>query len=258
MSKRALVIPDLQIGHGRPLYHLEWCSKFIADKQFDIIIQVGDWADFKSLSSYDAGKASAENRRFSKDWDAFRKSVDVLQHAWYGKGKYRPRMVYTAGNHEFRANRFMDDNPAIDMLPDCGAHLRTAGWETYEFLEVAKVEQVQVSHLFPRSLGGRISKSGLKYGAPSPEHQIRANMASCIAGHRPGYAHGTFSTQERRYHSLICGSFYPWKEEWMGPRQDNNWSGVVVLNQLKRGEFDPCPVRLDYLRKRYCNSAKRK
>lgn len=250
-AKRGLVIPDVQAGPTRSVTHLKHVSKFIADKQFDTIIQNGDLGDFTSLSSFDKGKASAENRRLSKDWDAFRLAVDTIMASWAGIKGYKPRLVYTAGNHEFRVVRYQEANPELDTLPDPVAYMKSLGWESYPFLTVAKVEGCQVSHLFPRSLAGRVTMAGLKYGAPSPEHQVRANMASTIAGHRPGYAHGTFSTQDRQYHGLIAGSCYAHKEEWMGPRQDNNWSGVVVLNQLKRGEFDPCPVRLSYLKSRY-------
>ncbi len=249
--KRGLLIPDVQAGPTRSTEHLKHIGRYINDKEFDVIIQIGDLGDFTSLSSYDKGKASAENRRLSKDWDAFRTAVDVLMTPWAGKVGYNPRLVYTEGNHEYRTSRYKEANPELDTLPDPVAYMKSCGWEAYPFLEVAKVEGCQVSHLFPRSLQGRVSAAGLKYGAPSPEHQIRANMASCIAGHRPGYAHGTFSTQDKQYHSIIAGSCYTHKEGWMGPNQDNSWMGVVVLNQLKRGEFDPCPVRLSYLKGRY-------
>jgi hypothetical protein len=250
MSKRGLVVPDTQAGPTRTVTHLEACSRFIEEKRFDVIVQVGDLGDFPSLSSFDKGKAAAENRRLSKDWDAFRRAVDALMGAWEGK-KYKPRLVYTEGNHEFRIKRYAEANPELDTLPDVCSYMRSRGWEAYPFLTVAKVEGVRVSHLFPRSLNGKVSSSGLKFGAPSAEHQIRANMASTIAGHKPGYDHGVYSTQERQYHGLIAGSFYPWKEAWMGPGQDNSWSGVVVLNQLNAGQFDPCPVRLSYLTKKY-------
>lgn len=245
------MIPDVQAGPTRSLIHLDWISRFIDDKRFDIIIQNGDLGDFTSLSSYDKGKASAENRRLSKDWDSFREAEERIRKAWAGRRGYSPRIVYTSGNHEGRCYRYREANPELDTLPDPVAYMSSIGWESYPFLGVANVEGCQVSHLFPRSLNGRVSQSGIKFGAASPEAMIRANMSSCIAGHRPGYAHGTFSTKTRQYHGLIAGSCYLHREEWMGPGQDNSWSGVVVLNQLKRGEFDPCPVRLTYLKDKY-------
>lgn len=248
MSKRALLIPDLQHGPGRPTRHLEWVSRFIADKQFDIIIQIGDLGDFSSLSSYDRGKASAENRRLSKDWDAFRRAVDTIEAAW--QQRYSPRKVYTMGNHEYRINRYAEDNPNVDTLPDPVSEMAERGWEAYRFLEVAKVEGCHVSHFFPRTLTGSITSTSMKYGAANARNMVRANMASCIAGHKPGIDWDVYSSGERNYHGLIAGSFYLHNEGYLGPQQ-RYWRGVVVLNQMKNGEFDPCPVRMSYLRDRY-------
>lgn len=248
MSKRALVIPDVQAGPGRSLKHLEWCANFISDKQFDIIIQIGDLGDFTSSSSYDRGKASAENRRFSKDWDAFRTAADLIMGKW--PNNYRPRLVYTEGNHEYRITRYANDNPEIDTLPSPTAYMESLGWEAFPFLQVARVEGCNVSHFFPRTLTGAITSTSMKYGAANARNMVRANMASCIAGHKPGLDWDVVSAGNRNYHGLIAGSFYTHNEDFMGPQQ-RYWRGVVVLNQLRNGEFDPCPVSINYLKERY-------
>ncbi len=246
--KRGLLIPDLQVKPGVSLKHITWLARFIADKQFDPIIQIGDWADFPSLSSYDKGKAAAENKRLSKDWDAFRQSVDLLEPAFK---TYNPRRVFCEGNHEGRLARYQNDNPSLDTLPCVVTYLRERGWETHRFLKVARVEGVAVSHLFPRSLKGTITNTGVKYGAPSAEHMVRANMTSCIAGHKPGFDYKPYHNGVRMFHGLIAGSFYLHKETYNGPDADVAWKGVAVLNRLRNGDFDPSPCRIDYLRERY-------
>lgn len=255
MSKRCLVIPDLQAGPGRPTRHLEWAGKYIDDKRPDIIIQVGDLGDFASMSSYDRGKASFEGRRLTKDWDAFRKATDLLMEPWAKRKGYSPRLVYTEGNHEYRIKRAMHDNPElVDSLPDPCEWMKERGWEAYPYLEIANVEGVLVSHLFPRTLTGRVTNSSLKMGAQSANHMIRANMSSCIAGHRPGFDYATVpGARGRSLHGLIAGSFYLHSEEFYGPGNDNQWKGLVMLNQLRAGDFDPCPVRMTYLQSRYNN-----
>jgi hypothetical protein len=80
---------------------------------------------------------------------------------------------------------------------------------------------------------------------------VRSNMASCIAGHKPGYDYGVHPTDDKNLHGLICGSFYTHQEEYNGPGMDTHWRGVFVLNQLKAGEFDPAPVRMNYLEDTY-------
>lgn len=253
-AKRVLVIPDVQAAPGRTLKHLDWLSHYVADKMFDIILLMGDLGDFSSLSSYDRGKASAENKRLSRDWDCFREADERIRFSWHNKGNYRPQMVYTEGNHEERIRRYANDHPEIDTLPNPVAYMRSVGWKAYPFLQVAKVGGCLVSHYFPRTLKGTITSTSMKYGAASAETMVRANMRSCIAGHKPGYDYKSYSAADRTYHGLIAGSFYLHNEDYLGPQQ-RYWRGVVVLNQFKNGEFDPCPVSINWLRERYGKAA---
>lgn len=250
--KRGLLIPDVQAGPNRSNRHMAWAGRYVADKQFDVIIQIGDLGDFPSLSSYDRGKATFEGRRLTRDWDAFRASVDAFMDPWAGK-KYQPRLVYTEGNHEYRIKRAMNDNPELEgSLPDPCAYLAERGWETYPFLRVAKVEGVLVSHLFPLSLNGRVTNSSVRYGATNASVMVRANMASCIAGHKPGYDVAMHpGAGGRMLCGLIAGSFYTHSETYNGPGFDNQYKGLVALNQLHQGYFESCPVGLKYLKATY-------
>ncbi len=250
-SKRALLIPDVQDGPTRSKEHLKWCAKYIREKQFGVVIQIGDFGDFSSLSSYDRGKASAENKRLSKDWDSFRSAHDTLTAGWLHTGSYKPRLVYTEGNHENRIARYANDNPELaGTLPNPVSYMRSAGWEAYPFLKVARVEGCLVSHYFPRTLTGSITSVSMKYGAANALNMVRANLASCIAGHSPGISWGVYPASNRSYHGLIAGSFYSHNESYLGPQQ-RYWRGVVVLNQLESGEFDICPVSLKHLKERH-------
>lgn len=251
--KRGLVLPDVQAGPGRPNRHLGWAAHYAIDKGFDPIIQVGDWGDFPALSSYDKGKAAFEGRRLSRDWDAFRASVDAFETVLARSKGYNPRKVYTEGNHEYRIKRAENDNPELQgALPDPQAYLAEHGWETYEYLTVVKVEGVLVSHLFPRTLNGRVTNTSVRYGAPNASVMVRANMASCIAGHKPGYDVEMHpGAGGRMLCGLIAGSFYLHSETYNGPGFDNQWKGVVALNGLHNGRFDACPVSIRYLQERY-------
>ena len=57
-----LIIPDCQVKDGVPLEYLEWIGHYIVEKKPDVIINIGDFADMPSLSSYDVGKKSFEGR----------------------------------------------------------------------------------------------------------------------------------------------------------------------------------------------------
>lgn len=60
MNKTILVIPD---AHASPKHNnsrFDILGKFILDRQPDIIVNIGDFADMEALCSYDKGKASFE------------------------------------------------------------------------------------------------------------------------------------------------------------------------------------------------------
>ena len=53
------VIGDLQVKQGISLDYIHHVGAYIAKKQPDIIVQIGDWFDNAALSSYDRGQLSA-------------------------------------------------------------------------------------------------------------------------------------------------------------------------------------------------------
>src|SRR3990167_10888236 len=109
-----LIIPDCQVKPGVDLSYLGWIGHYICDKQPDVIVHLGDFADMPSLSSYDVGKKSFEGRRYADDIEAAKDAMCAfLSPLWDFNAKakknkekqYHPRMVLTLGNHENRIHR---------------------------------------------------------------------------------------------------------------------------------------------------------
>ena len=73
-----LIIPDTQVKPDVDLSYLEWIGQYIVEKQPDVLIQIGDFADMPSLSSYDVGKKSFEGRRYKDDIKAAVEGMDIL------------------------------------------------------------------------------------------------------------------------------------------------------------------------------------
>ena len=123
MTKRHLVIPDVQVKDGIDSSFLTCVGNYAADKRPDVIVQIGDFADMSSLSSYDKGKKSFEGRRYKKDIEASIIAMDNLivpiekEQRRLSKNKKRgwnPQLVLTLGNHENRINRAVEDSPELD------------------------------------------------------------------------------------------------------------------------------------------------
>lgn len=64
------VIPDTQVRPGVDLSYLSHIGAYIAEKEPDAIVHLGDHWDMPSLSSYDFGKKQYEGRRYIADIEA--------------------------------------------------------------------------------------------------------------------------------------------------------------------------------------------
>lgn len=249
-----LVIPDTQIRAQDNLDFLEHIGKYIVEKQPDVIVQIGDFADMPSLSSYDVGKKSFEGRRYVTDIDASKRAMDRLlkplndyntRQRKNGKRTYNPRRVLTLGNHEDRISRAINSDPKLDGtldLSDLG--YEAAGWEVHPFLEVVIIDGVAYSHYFVSGVAGR--------PASTATAQLNKKHMSCVAGHQQGrQSASAYRADGKRITSIIAGSCYEHNEDYLGPQGNVHWRGILVLHDVADGEFDEMYVNLDYLRNKY-------
>lgn len=76
---KVIIIPD---QHAHPLFdndRFDWLGRLILDLKPDEVWNLGDAADLPSLSSYDKGKRSMENRRYKADVES---SIDAQTRLW--------------------------------------------------------------------------------------------------------------------------------------------------------------------------------
>src|ERR1041385_9104507 len=71
------VIPDLQIKPGVNTDHLTWIGNYLAEKQPDVGVQIGDVGDMESLN-YHAKKIELEGKRYLQDVKAVRNGMAKL------------------------------------------------------------------------------------------------------------------------------------------------------------------------------------
>lgn len=254
MNKSILVIPDAQVKPGVPLEHLRWLGNYIVQKRPDVIVNIGDFADMASLSSYEVGKKSFEGRRYTKDIEAVHRGMDTLLRplaelqARQRNSKhrvYQPEMHLTLGNHENRINRAVNDDPKLEGLisiNDLG--YEDFGWTVHPFLSVINIQGISFSHYFTTGTAGRPSTTA--------SAQLNRQHTSCIAGHQQGLqvatgkrADGTLLT------SIIAGSFYLHDEEYMGQQGNKHWRGALMLHGCQDSAFDLNLLPMRYLKAKY-------
>lgn len=240
------VIPDCQVKPGVNTDHLEWCGKYLAIKQPDVVIQIGDFADMSSLNTHDAlGSQRMEGKRYKKDIESVHRAMErFLRHLQSAPG-WKPRLLLTLGNHEDRITRAITKDPKLEGLMSLDdLQYQQYGWEVFPFLQPVAIGGIAFCHYFPSGVMGR------------PITTARALLTklhmSAYAGHQQGrdiaYAK---RADGRDMTAIISGSFYSHSEDYLNPFTNDHWRGFYMLHQVKDGEYDEMAVSIDYLKRRF-------
>jgi hypothetical protein len=247
LGKMHIVIPDIQAKSDVPIHHLEWIGNYIVEKKPDVVIQIGDFADMPSLSSYDRGKKEAENKRYMKDIDAVRKAQETLltplqNYNRTAAVKYEPRRVITKGNHEYRITREIEENPRFEgRFSEGDLGFEDYGWEVHDFLEVVNIDGVEYSHYFTSGAMGRPVSSAAAL--------LRERQCSATMGHTQ-YTDIAVHKKTQNI-ALFCGICYLHDERYLGPQGNNSRRQVVVKHEVENGHYDPMFVSLKFMEKNY-------
>ncbi|MNQ67437.1 hypothetical protein D3C85_819600 [compost metagenome] len=246
------VIPDTQCRPGDDFEYLTNIGRYIVDKRPDVIVHLGDHWDMPSLSSYDVGKKAFEGRRYKADVQAGNEAMVALleplqdlnfQQRKNGKKQYRPRMVFTMGNHCNRINRAVENDPKLEGVLSVN-DLDLTDWEVYGFTDVVVIDGVAFSHYFITGTAGR--------PASTATAQLNKKHMSCVAGHQQGLQIATASRADgKRITSVIAGSCYEHNEDYLGAQGNNHYRGALMLYDVADGEFNLVPVPIKYLNNKY-------
>jgi hypothetical protein len=252
-----LIIPDCQVKDGVPLEHLKWAGMYAAKKKPDVIVCIGDFADMPSLSSYDVGKKCYEGRTYARDIEVTKYAMSLLlspinEARKHGKkdgvngAAWNPKMVFTYGNHEQgRIDRAIQADRKLDRLisiDDLG--YREMGWETVPYLEVRTIHGISYSHYFTSGV--------LDRPVTSARALLTKRHRSAIMGHvqRRDIAYD-YTAEGKQITGVFAGCFYQHDEDYMSKQGNKHWRGIWMLHNVCEGEFDECPIPLDYLRQKY-------
>jgi len=252
---RYVVIPDCQVRPGDDTDFLTHIGNYIVEKKPEVIVQLGDFADMPSLSSYDIGKKAFEGRRYRDDISASINAMEKLlapikafnETAVVGhRARYKPRMVLTLGNHCDRINRAVNNDAKLEgVLSVSDLKYESFGWEVIPFLQPIILDNIAFCHYFTAGLLGRPCSSA--------QMQLTKKHMSVISGHQQGLQIATsYRADGTRLTSVIAGSCYESEHDYLGPQGNKHFRGMLVLNDVEPdGAFDLMPVSLKYLRSKY-------
>lgn len=243
--KKILFIPDCQVKAGEDLTYLDAIGAYIVDKKPNIIVNIGDFFDFPSLSSYDKGKASFEGRRLQQDLDigkeGMRRLLAPLRKYQETNPEYQPRMVFTLGNHEERLKRVSQNNAEFQGFIDYSLLDLDKDWEVHDFLKPISIQGITFVHYLANPMTGK------PYGG-SAANQLKAVGTSFCVGHKQtlDVAIQPILDGSMRL-GIVCGAAYPFDEPYKGYSGNNHFRGVVMLHEAENGFADPSFISTKYL-----------
>lgn len=248
-----VVLPD---SHAHPDFHnrrFGYAGQYVAETKPDIVLNLGDMADMPSLSIYDKGKSSFENRRYKADIH----SVIDAQERFFGPiraaKKKLPRFIMLEGNHENRINRAvsLDSVKLEGVISVKDLAYEDFGWEYYPYNgatpAIVNINGVAFAHYFTSGVMGKpISGVNLAHNL------LQKQYTSCVQGHIHT-ADLAIRTNARGKHimALVAGVFQDYFSDYAGAANDLWWKGLVHLRNVEDGMFDPEFVSLARLKQAY-------
>lgn len=247
-----LFVPDTQVRDGVNTDHIKRAGLLALDRKPDVIVFAGDHWDFPSLSTHTPQqKIAYEQLSYNKDFKAgvramelFLKPIEEYNKLRRKNKKkpYKPTLVYTMGNHEYRVERLLEQQPVLrGLLPSVEAYLADKGFQVIPFKQPAVIDGVTYCHYCPQTNGP---------GAINRAHLImNRRHSSWTVGHKQDLDYFV-SDHHPRVQCLIAGAFYTHDEGYKVGTNDH-WRGLVYKRNVKGGTYDPEFISIEGLTAMY-------
>lgn len=243
------MLMDTQVMPGVAMEHLGWYGMYLAEKKPDVIVCIGDFGDFPSLSKFGRGERDFAGHRWAKDLASFHEGMQMflapIDAAKEADPTWKPFMEFCEGNHESHLDRITQEFPILEgTISKSDLCLEEYGWRVHPFLHPIAIGGVAFCHYFPSGVMGRPISSAAEI--------LRKLHMSAVAGHQQGreiaYAR---RADGRNLTAIISGSFYQHQYKYLSPFTNAHWRGTYMLHEVKDGQFDEMALSIDFLRRRY-------
>lgn len=245
--RKHILIPDGQVKDGVALDHWDWVGEYLVEKEPDVVVEIGDFADCYSLNSYDKGKMSFEGAKYKGDVESVKKALEKLWTPLFNSKHYdKCETHHLDGNHEHRVTRFVENNSEFEgiiSIEDFGFQ----DWYDYThgFLDTVEIDGLTYCHYFYNHRTGRAWGGNIIT-------RLKNIGFSFVMSHQQGLDYGMIPLGNGKTHyGMVAGSCYLHDEHYMGPQAQHHWRGIVVLHEVREGMYDPMFVSLDYLCRKY-------
>lgn len=246
-----VVVGDAHVKPGQDLSRFLWLGKLVLDLAKENpdrtvnVIDMGDWADMPSLSSYDVGKKSFEGRRYSEDVKSAMQAREVYAEpfktynlsciAQHKKQLRNVKQYQLGGNHcEGRIKKVIDGHAILDGTISVSDVVHP-DWTYSPFLKPLVLDGLTYSHYFVSGVMGR-PISGESPGLSL----IKKTLTSSVSGHSHllDLSHRT-DPHGKCIWGIQAGCFLA-KDQWedyAGPANKLWKRGVLLLFDVADGDF---------------------
>ncbi len=224
------IIPDTQIYPGVNTDHLVWAGKECLERRVEVIIFLGDIADFPSL--FNKTRSTFSGEEYKRDLLAFKVAMKRFMDVIRSDPTYNPKIIFCLGNHEFRIIKIANEDKALKGLMDISdLGLEEYGIQVVDYLQPIIVDGIVYCHKFTHGKMCNDIQSAKLLAVK--KHQ------SCFMGH---VQHCEWHREERAdgscFYAVFAGSFYTHNMDYLS-HQGNNYSRQMwFANDVQNGEFD--------------------
>lgn len=247
MGKTILVIPDSHAHPDEPNERFTWLGKLIGDIKPDVVLDIGDFFDMPSLSSYDKGKTSFEGRRYFKDIASGLEAQDRIKTELVKRKKKLPKFIRTLGNHEHRITRAIELDSILEgTIGLSNLESKEYGWEEVPFLVPIEIEGVRFQHYFTSGV------KNLPVGGRHPAYQLLiTEHCSCVMGHSHLKDIAIQSAGNKFIQSAVVGCFVDYQMDWAGP-SNGKWNrGIYIMKDVENGMWNDEWISISKLKETY-------
>ena len=234
----------------------EWLGKLILDIKPDMVFDLGDGADMRSLNSFDTRRPQAlVTESYERDIECYLDAQEKIRDPYIKSKRKRPTYIGFEGNHEQRIKKAISIDPRLEgkKYGVSFGHLETdyffKEYHPYEHSapSIASYDGVHYAHFFGAGAYGR-PISG-EHHAGNMVKKLGAS-ATCGHSHKLSYYHKAESFPYPT-NGLVAGCFKGKEESWAGQANREWSSGVCIKTNLRHGQYDFRWVSLDALRREY-------
>lgn len=239
-----LVIPDSHTRPGISNRRFKWLGKLVLDLKPDVVVDLGDFTDFPSLSSYDGSQLTGgkkptkvfEGRRYKDDVAAGIEARAFLHEELQRAGRKRPRRIALGGNHDGdRLNRVTNLVPELEGTVAITDQMhKEYGWEYFPFLEPVDIAGFSFAHYHVGGVMGKPAATGENPGST----MLKKLYCSAVQGHLHLWdeSHRTKGTGQK-IQAISAGVFLDpnQREGYAGPAQRLWDNGITLLKGADKG-----------------------